>query len=339
MPRFAVPYAKLSSALILLAAAGSVSAQTDDRDRLIEDLRRRIEALEKQPLPVLPAPPPAPQGDEGLRALERTLVREGGLVLPPGVLELEPRLQYTYRGADALRIVQLDGITQVAQQDLARNELEASLGLRLGLRSATQFELRVPYTWLRENRATAGTRSDTESVSGAGDVEFGLAKQLLSERRSRPNLLASVNWKTASAEHRLGRLSPGTGFHHVQGALTAVKREDPLVFFGALSYIARLKRSFDGRDIDPGDALGFKGGALLAASPETSLRGGFELTGFRRTKLDGSAVPGSDATTAFLEVGLATLLSPKALLDIQLAVGLTADSPDFRLRFAVPIRF
>src|SRR4029077_1158698 len=43
---------------------------------------------------VAPAPPPSPEDDEMERALERTLVREGALVLAPWTYELTPQFSY-----------------------------------------------------------------------------------------------------------------------------------------------------------------------------------------------------------------------------------------------------
>src|ERR1051326_6925816 len=91
--------------LVLLALSGEAFAQADERDAVIDELRRRIEALEKRleekPAPSAPQPPPAAQPpapgaqpaaapkpgaseragneDQNARALERSLVREGGL--------------------------------------------------------------------------------------------------------------------------------------------------------------------------------------------------------------------------------------------------------------------
>jgi hypothetical protein len=350
--------AKSSYFLIPLAVGltGEAAAQPDDRDALIQELRRRIEVLEKRveekPAAPAPAPPvkPAPplpkpaaseeagREDEGARALERTLVRTGGLVLPRGRYEIEPRLEYTHRGSNPLAIVTVDGVPQLAQQDVARNELEANLGFRAGLPWSLQAELRVPYVWLHENRAAAGVGL-SERRSGVGDVEVGLAKQFAVEQRGRPAVLGALMWKTTTGNNDPDRLSPGTGFPQLQGTVTAVKREDPLVFFGAASYARIFERERGGNDVDPGDAWTLKAGTLLAASPETSLRAAFEVTRFARTRVGGASVAGTDATVGILELGLATLASARALLDIEVAIGLTRDAPDFRVGLALPIRF
>jgi hypothetical protein len=366
MPQSAAPCVRRAPLLFLLlslAVAGEVRAQTDARDALIEELRQRIEALEKRldkPAPPPPAPspaaPPSPAAaakpaptpsaseeqareDEGARALERTLVREGGLVLPKGAMEVEPRFQYTYRGSEGLRIATNGGVAQVVDQDVKRNELEASLGVRIGLPGSFQAEVRLPYVWLRETRATLSALSESERASGWGDLELGLTKQLLAADRGRLGVLGSLNGKSVTGHHELGRLSPGSGFPQLQASLTAVKREDPLVFFGTASYSRIFERERSGVDVDPGDAIGIKAGTLLAASPETSLRTAIDLSRVGRTHVAGSAVPGTDATVGMLELGLSTLLTRRTLLDVNLGMGITPDAPDFRVRVAVPIRF
>jgi hypothetical protein len=363
--------------VVLLALSCEVGAQSDVRDDIIEQLRQRIEALEKElaqrraappPPSAAPSPPaaeapkpaapkpdaPKPEArkpeaaapteseeaavaDEGARALERALVREGGLVLPPKVIEIEPRLEYSYRGIQGLNVVTINGVAQVAQQDLRSDKFETSVAVRGGLPANFQAEVRVPYVWIDQNRATSTALSESERVSGWGDVELSLTKQLRTARRG--GLLGSLVWKSASGEHELGRLSPGSGFPSLQAAVNVVAREDPLVFFLSPSYTWVFEREKSGLDVDPGDAIGLKAGTLLAASPETSLRGSFELSRIARTRIGGQHVSGSDTTIGILELGLAKTLTRRTLLDIQLGVGITRDAPDFRIRLAVPIRF
>lgn len=349
------------SVIVLVALSRDVGAQpqerdapVQERDALIQELRQRIEALEKNlaekpapPPPAIPRPPsaaPKPSAseeagreDEGGRALERTLVREGGLVLPRGVIEVEARLQYTYRGSEGLNLVTVGGVPSVAPQDLRRDELEASVAIRAGLRGSFQVDARLPYVWIDQNRATFSAVTESERVSGWGDVELGISKQLASQRRG--GLLGSLVWKSASGQHELGRPSPGSGFHQLQAAVTAVAREDPVVFFLSPSYSWIFEREKNGSDVNPGDAIGLKAGTLLAASPETSLRASFELSRAGRTRIAGAAVPGSDTTIGIFEFGLAKLLTRRTLLDVQLGIGLTPDAPDFRLRVALPIRY
>jgi hypothetical protein len=372
MPLFAPRCAKARflSIVVLLALSREVAAQADQRDAVIQELRQRVEALEKKlgeqpaaPPPQTQAPPPPPAApppaaptapqpaaaaptpssseeaataDENARALERTLVREGGLVLPRKVIEVEPRFQYTYRGTQGLNIATVNGVAQVVQQDVRRDDFEASLAIRAGLPWSMQAEVRLPYEWINQNRATSSAATESAQVSGWGDVELSLTKQFSTSRHG--GLLGSLVWKPPSGQFELNRLSPGTGFHQLQAALNIVAREDPLVFFISPSYSWIFKSEKNGVDVDPGDAIGVKAGTLLAASPETSLRASFELSRTGRTRIAGSAVPGSDTTIGVLELGLAKVLTRSTLLDVSFGIGVTRDTPDLRLRIALPIR-
>lgn len=280
--------------------------------------------------------PAASTPEEGERALERALTRQSVFVLPAGVYELEPAVEYTYRASEALEAV---STSEVARQDVKQDRLETRLTLRAGLPHGSHVEIRVPYVFLRNDRSTADQFGQTVQETGLGDLQLAFTKQLAEERPARPGLLASVTWRAPTGDFRLGELSRGSGFHALQGALTLVKRQDPLVFFGTASYTSVRERSHDGAEVDPGDPIGVKLGTMLAASPRTSIRGGFELNRSGRTRINGVKVPGSDAAVATLQFGLATLLSRRSLLDIQLNVGLTPDSPDFALVVSVPFRF
>jgi hypothetical protein len=277
--------------------------------------------------------------EEGERALERALTRESVLVLPAGAYELEPGFEYTYRASDALEIVNVSGVPQVARQDVKRDRLETRFTLRAGLPHGSHVEIRLPYVFLRDDRSTADRFGQTVHETGVGDLQLGFTKQLVEERPERPGLLASLTWKAPTGDFHVGEPSVGSGFHTLQGALTLVKRQDPLVFFGTASYSSVLERRHGGAEIDPGDSIGLKLGTMLAASPRTSLRGGFEVNRSGRTKIDGNAIPGSDTALATLQFGLATLLSRRSLLDLQLNIGVTPEAPNFGLIVSMPFRF
>jgi hypothetical protein len=66
------------------------------------------------------------------RALERTLVREGALVLPPWTFELTP--QFSYAHWDSV------------QDPFIRNSYSAGLSFRMGLPWTSQVTVSVPGT-------------------------------------------------------------------------------------------------------------------------------------------------------------------------------------------------
>ena len=117
----------------------------------IAKLERRLRDLEQRPpapkptlvtapvvlppprVPVAAAPPPSPEDSETERALERTLVREGALVLPPWTFELTP--QFSYAHWDSV------------QDPFIRNSYSAGLSLRMGLPWTSQVTVSLAYVW------------------------------------------------------------------------------------------------------------------------------------------------------------------------------------------------
>ena len=321
----------------------------EQRDALILDLQRRVDALEqnlaKPGVPeqnaktatqsTIPTPADADSAseEEPSRALERTLVREGGIVLPAWSMELEPRYTYSYRGRDVVQIVTVGGQQVVAQEVSQRDRSDVGLNIRLGLPLSSQVNFRLPYIFDHQETVIAGSQRQNRRRSGLGDIELGWTNHLIQQKGWIPDLLTNFNWKSDTGDSPLG-----TGFHALEAGLTAVKRRDPLVFFGSASHNWSLSGRQAGRDVDLGNTIRFKLGTLLATSPETSLRFGFEVNRFARSELDGRKVDGSNRTAALFEFGIATIVLPRTLMDLTLGIGLTPDSPDFRLSASFPIR-
>jgi hypothetical protein len=327
------------------------------RDVTITDLLRRVEALEQKiagtradqaQIPVVEttkAPTDTgPEVEEIMRALERTLVREGGLVLPKWSIEVEPRFNYTYRGLNQLQLVEEKGETIVAQQNAKRDTFDSSLSLRLGLPFTSQLDVRIPYSFDRQELATAGAERK-RNRSGLGDVELAFTKQLLQEKGWVPDLLTSVGWKTNTGHASLDTSLPtgfgggiGNGFNTVQATLTGVKRRDPLAFFGSVFYNWSLSGRLGGNAVDLGDTVGFRIGSILATSPDTSFRFALDFGRSAKMALNHRKLAGSESTLGVFEFGLATIILPRTLLDVRAGIGLTPESPDFRLGISMPIR-
>ena len=210
--------------------------------------------------------------DDVDRALERTLVQAGALLLPFGKVEVEPAFRYTRREGDVPVFVNSGGTTFIGEDEVQRNEFEAALGLRVGLPFDTQLELDLPYQLVDQSTVTriggseSGNTDDTGH--GIGDLGVSVAKTLVRERGWVPDLIGRVRWDTATGKTDDNDIALGGGFHEVGGSITATKRQDPLVFIGRVGY----EHTFENDDIQPGDQFDFTLGVVLAASPETSLR-------------------------------------------------------------------
>lgn len=271
------------------------------------------------------------------RALERSLVITGGVLLPRGQFEIEPGLQFDYTGRSAIGLVR-------------RETLMASLGLRVGLPWASQLELSLPYGRQKVEALVPGGTSTVDD-SGMGDVQIGVSKELLTQGRSGTSVIGNITYQNASGDSNLALLgnpalgtllsstSLGAGFDSIQATLTALKRMDPLVFLGSLTHSFNRSTTAGGADIDPSDSTGANLRAILATSPSASLRLGFSVARSGDLSVDGAKLPGSKQTAALLELGGSVVLTRRVLFDVAFAAGITEDAPDFVLGVSLPVRF
>jgi hypothetical protein len=312
--------------IVLLLGSAAARAQSveelnraiEERDRVIRELRQKIEALEHRQAPAL-APRQAmliPPEDEMDRALERTLVQQGGLVLRPGIAEIQPEL--TYARWDKTR-------------GLIHHEEGAALTLRAGLPGQAQIQFRAPYLHVAAQGA---------SETAFGDLSATVSKQLAPEIGARPGLIAALGWTSRTGKDGLSNgASTGSGFTQLSGGLTAMKRLDPIMFYGGMSYTSALSREIARVRVKPGDVVGLRFGGILAASPQTALNAGLNLGFAGVTKFDGQPLPGSDQVLGTLQLGVGTALSRDALLNFSADLRISGNVPNFRLTATVPIRF
>jgi hypothetical protein len=295
-------------ALSTVASTGAAQAQDtqaqalerklQERDRVIIELLERVESLERrvgvQRAAAEPAEGPGedatPRSETDLvevagapgaivveegaaeRALERSLTRAGALLLPTGVLEVEPSITYARQEDSTPGFVTSGGQVFAGEIERNANTLTADLALRLGLPWDSQLEAGLPYRWGEVESVTSvgfgPTESSSQSGAGLGDVRVGLAKTLLREGLWTPDLVGRVTWDTDTGETSDNGVSLGGGFHELRGSLTAIKRQDPVAFVGGLSY----EHTFENDGVQPGATISANFGGFIALSPETSLR-------------------------------------------------------------------
>jgi hypothetical protein len=262
------------------------------------------------------------------------------LLLSPGFLEVEPRLDYARREDSTPRLFVSDSNSQILAGETKQNSdnLTANFTVRLGLPWDAQLEIGLPYRW-REVASTDSigfvpAESTTRSGAAFGDVSIGLAKTLLRESLRRPNLVGRITWDTNSGKLSENSLSLGGGFNELRGSLTAIKTQDPIVFLGGVSY----EYSLENEQIKPGSIISANVGSLIALSPETSIRFLFSGAYQDESKLSGNEIIGSDRTIASFIVGSSTLLAPRTLLNLSVAIGLTDDADDFDIFLSLPLR-
>lgn len=300
----------------------------------VEQLRERIELLERELTPrrvlqtagnrQISAAVPPEQSEGSNRALERALVRENGMLLPVGQVEVEPNLVFSYFNDRS--------------NDFKRSAFGPALTLRAGILSRTQMEFTLPYVF--EKRSTEGFSTDSD---GIGDATIGIAHQFLPERGAVPGIIGALTYQDSTGKNTVFEsarpVAHGSGFNALQASITGIKRIDPLVFFGTYSFTHNRPGKRNGIDIDIGNSHGLRFGTGIATSPYTSLRAALNLNFYEKTKIDGREIVRTDDHMALLELGGSVVLSESTALDVLIGAGLTSNAPDYRVTVALPVRF
>jgi hypothetical protein len=312
------------------------------------------------PRPAPPAAPPAPavsvaqaerkaprpgsfevDEDAAQRALERTLTQQGALLLPAGGISLTPAIGYTRTERDQSALANVTdpatGATSVVTNtsNLRRNEFAARLDMRMGLPMDSQLEVGLPFQYVRSSSRDMFGNEISGTGNGAGDLTIGLAKTLMRERGAAPDLIGRVTLNTGTGRRSDDQVALNSGYRQLAAELVALKRQDPLAFFGGISYA----HSFEKNGIRPGAVTGLTLGTVLAASPATSLQFGFTQTYREKQRLNGNAQVGTDETYGTVNIGASSILSRDVMVTVTTGIGVGADAPRYSFNVAFPITF
>ena len=327
--------------------------QLQTRDAVIIELQRRLEQLERRleregVIEVEPADPletvVTPRPQQGLdvdelaaeRALERTLVETGALLLAAGQAEVSPSVSFLHR--DQKAPFAFGG--QVFETRVKRDEFTFGLQMAAGLPFDSQLEINVPYELVRQDVSLrgGGTAIDSDDNWGnaIGDVAVGLAKTVWREDGGwAPDIIVRGIYDSNTGERFDNNVAIGGGFHTLRGQVVALKRQDPLAFTAGFTY----SYTFEDDDFQPGQQFSLSLGANLALSPETSLSVSLTQSYTDKFEVDGDRIGGSDQTAATFDFGGSAIIAPRTLLRLTTSIGLTDDSPDYGVRASVGYRF
>jgi hypothetical protein len=273
------------------------------------------------------------------RALERTLVATGALLVPLGQAEVQPTFNYTRREQDVPTPVQFGASISFPTEKVKRNELTGTLGLRAGLPWDSQLEFSLPYNYAQQqqvlNLGSLERRTEDNSGSALGDLSVGLATTVVRESGWRPDVIARVTYDSNTGQNRSNGVPLNGGINQVIGEVDLLKRQDPLAFVASGFY----NKVFEDNGDKPGDEVGATLAVYLAASPATSLRFQLQQTFADDLKLNHQVINDSNAVEGLMIIGASSILGQGLLLDVSGGIGLTSDAPDYFVQVALPIRF
>ncbi len=293
--------------------------------------------------------------------LDEMLLLQGGLLLPSGTLEVDNTVSYFSASSDHIAIngfalLPVLVVGDITSERVRNDILLPTFTTLLGLPKNFQMDFTIPYGYQLQRTVAADNTQSSTSAFGLGDMQVGLSKQLTFEHGRVPDLLANARFKsrTGADAFNVGTSSEialGTGFYGLQGNLTAVKTNDPLVFFGNLQYTENFaadhtvsannpnnpSETMVGH-FTPGSEAGFQLGSVLAINPETSFIMGWDQRFTRATQLNGVDVPASYLVEGTLRLGTSYLIAPGRTVDVNFGVGLTPDTPNLQFSVGFPFK-
>jgi hypothetical protein len=281
-------------------------------------------------------------------AFQQTLIERGGLLLPPGVMDVEPSMSYLHSSSDNIVI---DGFTilpvlvvgDIVSERVHRELMQVSTTVRIGLPWQSQLDVRVPYSYHMQRRFSADNMEQRISSSGLGDIDIGWSRQITRNSSVWPDLLGSVRYKSRTGSNPFRtdpdiEIATGAGFDSLNLAFTGVKVVDPVVYFGSLSYSRNLARDIGVGRYDPGDSLGFSLGMAIALNLNSSLSLAYDQQRTKRAHINNIGIPGTYLTTGIFSVGASFAVGDRFTTDLSLGIGTTADSPDVQIQASFPVR-
>jgi len=298
---------------------------------------------------------------QATEALDQALIVRGGLLLPSGMLEIDNTTSYFSASSDHVTVNGFALLPVLVVGDIESERVQAdyllpSFTARLGLPHKFQMDVNIPYGYESVRSVDATNTQTSTSNFGLGDISTGLYRTLTNEHGRVPDLLANVRFKSTTGADSFSLTSSevalGTGFNSIQGNLTAAKSSDPVVFFGNLSYTANLPANHTVPSTDPtappgttmighfnpGAAIGFQLGSILAINPDVSMTIGWDQRFTRTTQLNGVNIPASYLVEGTLRLGTSYVYAPGKIIDLSFGVGLTPDTPNLQFSVGVPFR-
>jgi hypothetical protein len=357
-----------------------------ERDAIIRNLLERVSALERRLGGGVEAPPAKTEGKpvaaplsvssavtsvvsnstydkterQATEALDQALIVRGGLLLPSGTLEIDNTTSYFSASSDHLTVngfalLPVLVVGDITSQRVRQNYLLPTFTARLGLPHKFQMDFRIPYGYEQIEAVDANNHETSSRSFGLGDIAASVSRQVTTEHGRMPDIVANVLFKSTTGKDAFNLQSSevalGTGFNAWQGNLTVAKSNDPVVFFGNLSYTANLAANHTVSANDPnnpaattvghikeGNAAGFQIGSILALNPETSMTMGWDQRFTQGTRVNGVGLPSTSLVEGTLRLGISYLYAPARTIDLSFGVGLTPDTPNLQFSVGLPFR-
>ena len=272
------------------------------------------------------------------RALERSLVQINALLLPPGKMELSLAIGFSSDATntpiiitvadpdDASQVINTLGVAQFENRNY-----DAALSASIGLPYDAQLSLNLPFT--NKNLFTSTVlQSETSeqsspSIDGFGDVGLSFLKTIVKEKGRRPDIIARFSVDLDTGDTNESGLNTGSDAVEYTIGLSATKRQDPLVFSYQLSHTVPERKN----DFKAGDVTQLSLGAILAASPYTSIKLSFSQSIVGKSEFGGAEIERANRAPASISIGTSSVVGRSVFIYSDVTAGLNDTATDYRI--------
>ncbi len=289
--------------------------------------------------------------------------QDGGVLLAPGKMVLEPSFEYSR--SSALRVA-IEGFTIIPALSIGsfeisavdRNTVTTAVAARLGLFRRFEISAVIPYVYRDETTSTrpigvGSTATTLSNVSGMniGDIEVSAHYQINDGKNGWPFFIGNLRLKSATGDDPFSvpiganglptELSTGSGFYAIQPSISIIYPTDPAVLYSSLGYVLNLPRNIGGTygQIDPGDSIDYSFGMGFGINENTSFSLGYSHSMIFETTQNGATIPTSDVLqVAQMTTGLSHRINERVNVNVNIGAGLTDDAPDMRFGIKVPVK-
>lgn len=298
------------------------------------------------------------------KPVDQLALSRGAILLPQGMLQVEPFADYTRISSDRVAIngfsvFEAIVVGTIRVDRVFRDIYTTGVNVRYGLLDRLQLEARVPYVY-RQDRELMGigtTQEADRTIQNAdiGDVEGTLVYQAVIGTDTLPDVLVRLKGRAptgtdsfeipttvgAGGEVRLTKTPTGNGFYTMAPGVQMVWRTDPVVFYVGGNYLINMERNVGGAvgTITPGNTTELFFGLNLSVSERVSLNMTLYDSWTENTRQNGRRIAGTSFNSGLLLLGTALSLNPTTTLLVTGGIGVTKESPDFQLVISLPMTF
>ena len=270
-------------------------------------------------------------------------LRQVDVLLKPGKWQFDTGFLYTYFANDFPVPLFAGGpdVVNVVEAEVRRRLLYTPLAVRYGLRKNVQLFASLPAGFSNTQLSTLGI-SETQNVSGIGDLTAGASFHLLRGEDQMPDVIGTFGFTAPSGKFNtpVFGLVPGSnlgqGFWAISGQLLCINRYDPIIVFYGAGYRHLFERPFEGVLFQPGEQVNYMFGVGFSVNDRVTLSGTFQGFYITNTYIAGDSLRGSNLEPMSLRFS-ATVVRNCRIVEPFIQFGITDSAP--RANFGIVVTF